>query len=160
MERICGFGHGIGKGKMIKTFLSTLLGAVLGGAGVELIQRMYFTHSSFDMSYSDLAATILAATAVILAVLGFFIAVAALLGWAEFRGLTKKAAETAAKDRIDERLDNGDIRAHFEELTDKFLKSKFESKSFQELVLRRVDNMVFARKDFRRDDEGDENEEN
>ena len=64
------------------------------------------------MTYPDLAATLLAAVAVMVTVLGVFVAILAIWGYVHFRRSTKAAALTYLKSEIQ----SGIIRQKLEEL--------------------------------------------
>jgi len=96
------------------------------------------------MSYAELAATLLASVAVLLAILGFFIAVLAVLGLSQFRGMVRKAATDTAKDHIDERLLEGDLKEHFENTAASFLNTQFKSGTLRRLIEERIDQVVYG----------------
>lgn len=143
---------------MLKAFFAALGGAVVGAVSVLLWEKASLRLSPLDMSYPDLAATVLSATAILLAALGLLIGGAALLGWAQFRGLTKKAASDGARDHINGRLNGGDLQSHFEEITKDFLTSQLNSRDFRKLIEERIDRLAFSPKDRDLNGEGDEND--
>jgi hypothetical protein len=87
------------------------------------------------MTYADLAATLLAAVSVLLAALGFFIAILALFGWTQFRGM----AERAAKGEIKVQMDGGDLRAHFESMVRELFASHLKSSEFRKFMKENLD---------------------
>lgn len=145
-------------GQVLKVFLAALGGATVGVGGALLWQTGSVHLRPLDMSYSDLAATLLGATAVLLAVLGFFIAVAALLGWTQFRDLTKRAAADAARSHLNDSMGvDGDLRSHLEKMAADFLDARFNSKPFQKLVYDRIDLFRSGANYRGLDDESNEN---
>jgi hypothetical protein len=112
------------------------------------------------MTYPDLVASVLAALSVLLAILGVFIAVLAILGWTQFRGLARKAAAEAAREHIDSRMKGGDLQAHFEAMAQSFLESEFKSGALRSMVEERVNYVIFSGRQPEVDDRnGDDNGE-
>jgi len=68
--------------------------------------------SELDMSYSDLAAILLGAVAIIVTVLGVFIAILAFWGYSQFR----KSSKIAAVQYVKTELEKGKIRSEISEI--------------------------------------------
>ncbi len=91
------------------------------------------------MSYADFAATLLGSVAVLLTILGLFIALLAIWGLTGFRRLT----QSAAKDHLDEQLKDGYLKEHIQKLVADFLNSDLKAGKLRELVEERVDYVIF-----------------
>lgn len=159
------------------------LGAIVGGTIVWVGQTGSFNLQPGGMSYSDLAATLLAAAGLLVAIIGVALALAAFWGFRQLKKDAIRAAQAAGVVEIKDQITKGDIRdsiisaAHaagsaeikdqitsgdirdfikreIERLTDE----EFSSPRMNERINRRVDAVAFGRpdKDSLLDDEGDE----
>ena len=111
----------------------------MGGALVWLFQAGSFNLHPAGMTYADFAATLLGGVAVLLTILGLFIALLAIWGLAGFRSVT----QSAAKDHLDRQLKEGELKQHIEKLVGDFLASDLRAGKLRELVEERVDYVIF-----------------
>jgi hypothetical protein len=96
-------------------------GGIIGGAVVWLMQRGSFSLSPAGMTFEQLAALLLAFASFLVTVLGVGVAVLALWGYAQFKGLVDEAAQKAAVKKVDEELKEGELRRHTELVVTTFL---------------------------------------
>jgi len=110
------------------------------------------------MSYSDLAAVLLAAVGVIVAIFGGVLALAAIWGFTQLKRDAVTAAEVAGASEIKQQINNGSIRdqilAEINRLTD----AEFKSPRMDQRIQSRVDAVTFGRADADRllENDGDE----
>jgi len=90
------------------------------------------------MTYADLAATLLSAAAVLLTIIGIFIAALAIWGFAAFRSVAK----TAAKGHVSAQIKGGDLRNHIEELVKTYLSDELASGNLRSEFERRLDEVI------------------
>jgi hypothetical protein len=147
-------------GDAVKALSLGVSGGLIGAGAMWLWQNGRLRLAPLGMTYAELAATLLGAVSVLLAILGLFLAAIAILGFAQFRGLVRKSATATARDHINERLDGGDLQAHFEKMATRFLEAQFKAGTLRNLVEARVDHVIFAgageRAKRQRDDDGDD----
>lgn len=106
---------------MKKIAASGLAGGIIGGAVVWLMQRGSFSLRPVEMTFEQLAALLLAFASFLVTVLGVGIAVLALWGYAQFKGLVTEASQKAAVKKVDEELKEGELRRHTELVVTTFL---------------------------------------
>jgi hypothetical protein len=99
------------------------------------------------MTYADLAATVLSGVSVLVTILGIFIAVLAIWGFAELKRITQRAA----KDHVSDQLKQGELKTHVETIVGTFLTTELKAGKLRELVEERVDHVIFAGADERAD---------
>jgi len=158
-------------------------GAIAGGVVVWIGQAGSFHLWPVDMSYADLAATLLAAVGVIVAIFGGVLALAAIWGFnqlkrdaisaAQAAGASEireqiengtirdyiiSAAQAAGASEIREQIENGTIRDYIRDEIERLTDEEFKSERMDERINRRVDALTFGRPndDKLLDDEGDE----
>lgn len=142
----------------LRTIGSTLLGGLIGGTVVWIGQSGSFRLIPADMSYSDLAAVLLAAVGVIVAIFGGVLALAAIWGFTQLKRDAVTAAEVAGASEIKQQINNGSIRdqilAEINRLTD----AEFKSPRMDQRIQSRVDAVTFGRADADRllENDGDE----
>lgn len=93
----------------VLTFVSCLVGGLIGGGLVWVGQGMSLNLSPIGMAYSDLVAVMLTGIAVLLAAISVGLATLAFWGWTTFKGLTQKAAGGAALDHIKSKEGSAEI---------------------------------------------------
>jgi hypothetical protein len=125
---------------MWKTVLAAISGGLFGGAIVWYGQTATFHIAPSEMSYPEFSAILLTAVGVLVTVLGVFIAILAIWGYSQFRTI----AQDAAKEHIGAQLKDGEIRAHIEEVVEKFLETDFKSGNLRKLIEERVDYVIFS----------------
>lgn len=121
-----------------------LLGALLGGGGAAIALIVAGNLKSWGWSYPDLAATLLAAVALIITVLGVGLAIAAFWGFDQVRGASEKAAKKAAKkvaiEEVERHMEQAQIRDYLKREAEKIL----DSATIAELIQSRVDSVLFG----------------
>lgn len=90
------------------------------------------------MSYADLAATLLAASALLVAIIGIFIAVLAVWGFATFRSMT----ENSAREYLADQLRDGEIRTYTQKIVTEFLENSIDDVEFRRLFEERLDRII------------------
>ncbi|HVI87020.1 MAG TPA: hypothetical protein VM659_01900 [Dongiaceae bacterium] len=133
-------------------------GAIAGGVVVWIGQAGSFHLWPVDMSYADLAATLLAAVGVIVAIFGGVLALAAIWGFNQLKRDAISAAQAAGASEIREQIENGTIRDYIRDEIERLTDEEFKSERMDERINRRVDALTFGRPndDKLLDDEGDE----
>lgn len=129
---------------VLKVALTGMLGGLIGSCLTWVLVTGNFRVEAVGMTYAEMAATVLGATAVLLAVLGLFMAVVAVLGLAQFCSMTRRAAQETAKDHIDDRLKNGALRDNLDKILPEYLEQQFKSGELRKFVEERVDHVLFA----------------
>ncbi|WP_176592102.1 hypothetical protein [Sphingobium sp. EM0848] len=91
-----------------------------------------------------MAATLLAAVALIITVLGVGLAIAAFWGFDQVRGASEKAAKRAAKkvatEEVGRHMQQAEIREYLKREAEKIL----DSSTVSEMIQRRVDAVIFG----------------
>ena len=130
-----------------------LLGALAGVIIViALLFRLQVRPSSTEnltMSYADLAAVMLGAVAVIVTVLGVFIAILAIYGYSQFRSM----ATAAASNHVANDLKDGKLRTEIEKMVGKYLSDELSSGNLRKMIERRVDGIVYSGAEDRAEEE-------
>jgi len=159
---------------LLRTGVTAIAGAVIGGVVVWVGQVGSFRLTSASMSYPDLAAILLTAVGVIVAIFGGVLAIAAVWGFTQLKRDAVNAAEQAAVNELREQIENGslkdyvrkeavgaaetagstEIKAQIERgpirelIRDeiaRLAKEEFESERMDERINRRVDAVAFGR---------------
>lgn len=143
----------------IGLLVAAATGGVVGGAVVWLLQSGSFKLSPGSMTYEQLAATLLAASALIVTIIGIVVAVLALWGYREFQRTAEKKASKAAKRKVEAELQTGEIRQHIETIVVNFLQDGVASGTLISLVeQRRADASSLRRVDAGWGDEQEDEE--
>ncbi|TXC69602.1 hypothetical protein FSB78_00470 [Sphingomonas ginsenosidivorax] len=100
-----------------------------------------------DMSYADLAATLLSAVGVIVAIFGGILAIAALWGFNQLKRDAITAAETAGSSEVREQIENGAIREYIKGEIERLTVEEVNSERMDQRIKRRVDAVTFGRPD-------------
>jgi hypothetical protein len=119
------------------------VGAVAGAVAtifVLLVQGQPFRLTPVGMTYADLAATLLAASAVLLTIIGIFIAALAVWGFTAFRAMTK----SSAKAHVTSQLKSGDLRNHVESVVTEFLTREFAGGNLRRQLEERLDAILIS----------------
>ncbi len=119
---------------IIRTVACGLAGGLLGGAAVWIGQRGSFNLTPVGMTYDQLAATLLAGSALLVTIFGVGIAILALWGFNSMKDGAVRAAKTAAVERVDNQLASGEIRVHVENIVLRFMRERTQDGSLQALV--------------------------
>lgn len=125
---------------MIRTILVGAIAGALAAVAVLVAQGQPFRLIPVGMSYADLAATLLAATAVLLTIIGIFIAALAIWGFTAFRAMTK----SSAKAHVTSQLKQGDLRNHVESVVTEFLTREFASGNLRRQLEERLDAILIS----------------
>ncbi len=131
----------------LRTLISTLVGAVLGGAIVWISQTGSFRLSPVNMSYADLAATLLTAVAVIVAIYGGLLALVAIWGFNQLKREAVNAAENASLKEIREQIENGPLREYIRGEIERLIADEIDSERMERRIRGRVDAVAFGRPD-------------
>lgn len=123
---------------MLRAALAGLLAGVIGGGIVVVCQTNGFRLLPETMSYADLAAVLLGAAAVLLAIIGVFVAALAVWGFTAFRSMTKNSAKAYVRVQ----LKQGELRSHVETTVTQFLEKEFESAKLRGLLEDRLDELL------------------
>ncbi len=129
---------------MWKLIIGAAIGGFVAAMTSVILQRWRFHLYPLGLTYAELAATLLAAAALILAALGFFIAVLAVFGLSQFRGLVKRSATDSARSHVNARLQDGDLHKQVEEVLSSYLDRQFEAGKLRALIERRVDYVIYS----------------
>lgn len=132
----------------VSTVACCLVAGIVGGAAVWFGQTAEFAVAPAGMAYEDLIAVMLTGISILLAAISVGLAVLAFLGWTTFKGVTQKAAGTAALEHIRSEKGSDEIRKVVElkaliflqqGLRDGSLMALAEQRNRDEDVLRQVD---------------------
>lgn len=121
------------------------LGAITGGAVVWLGQTGSFRLRPVDMSYADLAATLLTAVGVIVAIFGGVLALAAIWGFSQLKQDAIRAAESAGHKEVREQIENGSVRDYIKGEVERLADEEFKSERMDKRINQRVDAVAFGR---------------
>ena len=122
-----------------------LLGATIGGGVVWLGQTGSFHLRPVEMSYADLAATLLTAVGVIVAIFGGVLALAAIWGFSQLKQDAIRAAERAALKEVKEQIENGSVRNYIQGEVERLADEEFKSERMDKRINQRVDAVAFGR---------------
>jgi predicted PurR-regulated permease PerM len=131
----------------LRTFGSTLLGAILGGAIVWYVQTGNIRFTPAGMSFPELAATLLTAVAVIVAIFGGVLALAAVWGFNQLKENAVKAAKEVGLDEIQEQIANGELRDYIVKQIERLINDEIDSDRMERRIRGRVDAVAFGRTD-------------
>lgn len=121
------------------------LGAIVGGALVWLGQTGNFRLRPAEMSYADLAAILLTSVAVIVAIFGGVLALAALWGFNQLKRDAVSAAEKAGLGEVKEQIENGTMRDYIKSEIERLTDEEFKSERMDKRINQRVDAVAFGR---------------
>ncbi len=110
------------------------------------------------MSYSDLAAILLTAVAVIVTIFGGVLALAAIWGFNQLKQDAVNGAKAAGSTEVREQIVNGAIRDYILNEIGRLADEEFRSERMEARIKRRVDSVTFGKPDEDRlldEDEGD-----
>lgn len=141
-------------GLAIQTVLLGALSGTVAAVMILIIQGQPFRLRPVDMTYADLAATLLAASALMTAIIGLFIAALAVWGFTALRGLAKNAA----KAHVGAELQQGGLRSHVESVVTDFLEKEFEDGNLRQQLEERVDAILFTAPQQRSGDDATEDD--
>lgn len=125
---------------MLRNILISGTAGIAGTIIVLIAQGQPFHLAPANMSYADLAATLLGASAVLLAIIGVFVAALAIWGFTAFRDTTK----ASAKQHVDDQLREGELRGHIEKIVSDFLTKEFAGGNLRKLVEERVEAILLS----------------
>jgi ethanolamine ammonia-lyase large subunit len=97
-----------------------------------------------NMSYADLAATLLAAVGVIVAIFGGVLAIAAVWGFAQMKREAVESATSAALSELREQIENGPLRVYIRDEIERLIVEEFNSKRMDQRILQRVDKITLG----------------
>lgn len=120
-----------------------LLGGVLGGALVWIAQTGQFKVKPANVEYTDLAAILLTAVAVIVAIFGGVLAVAAIWGFRQIKEDSRMVAERETKSEIKEQIENGKIRNYLVEEIGRLTEDEFNSARMDRRINMRIDAITY-----------------
>lgn len=143
---------------ILKTAGTAFLGSLIGGAVVWVGQRGQFRLEPSSMSYSDLAAILLTAVAVIVTIFGGVLALAAIWGFNQLKQDAVNGAKAAGSTEVREQIVNGAIRDYILNEIGRLADEEFRSERMEARIKRRVDSVTFGKPDEDRlldEDEGD-----
>lgn len=92
------------------------------------------------MTYPELAATVLASVAVLVTVLGVFIAILTVWGYSQFKEVAKMAAAKTVEDQIS----SGKLRAEIEEIVTQHVTKSLSKGELRILLEQRVDRLIYS----------------
>jgi hypothetical protein len=93
------------------------------------------------MTYADMAAIMLGAVAVIVTVLGVFIAILAVWGYSQFRNM----ATSAASSHIDAQIKDGQLKVQIETVINAYLDKELSSAgNLRKIIEERADFVVYS----------------
>ena len=139
----------------MKTIVVAAISGVAGGALVWLFQAGSLNLTPLGMQYADLAAVMLGAVAVLLTILGVFLAIFAIWGYSQFRSIVEGAAVRHASQSIRE----GELKDLVEERAVAFMTTSFETGRLRRLLEDRVDQIILrGAEDRLRDVDGGQDE--
>lgn len=139
-----------------------LLGGLIGGALVWIAQSGTFTLTPGHFEYADLAAILLTAVAVIVAIFGGVLALAAIWGFKQLKEDAMNVAEQAGANEIKEQIENGNIREYLIAEIGRLTEAEFNSARMDRRINERVDAITFQNGsadrefDWQDENEGDE----
>lgn len=120
-----------------------LIGGIIGGALVWIAQSGNISLSPTDLDYADLAAILLTAVAVIVAIFGGVLALAAVWGFKQLKEDAMEVAEQAGADEIKEQIENGRIRDYLVEEIGQLTEAEFNSARMDRRINRRIDAITY-----------------
>lgn len=123
---------------MIRAFLIALLGAIIGGALVWILQGHTFQLIPGNMSYADLAATMLGAAGILLTALGLVIGILGLWGYAQFRTTVENAAVEHVKTSVAE----GDLKLLVTNVSETFIAGELDKGRLRKILEDRIDEVL------------------
>ncbi|NOW46686.1 uncharacterized membrane protein YcjF (UPF0283 family) [Novosphingobium sp. SG751A] len=126
--------------------------SLVGAVGTALVTTMRVDHGYPEMSYPDLAATLLAAVSVIVALFGGLLALAALWGFSQMKEEAKKAsieasveqATAAALQHLKEEIGAGELRSYISSEVDRLITDKINSPEMVPLIEAAVQKVAFG----------------
>ena len=135
---------------MLRNIAAGGLAGAIVAITILMVQGQPFHLAPVGMSYADLAATILAAVAVLTTIIGVFIAALAVWGYTAFRTITKNSA----KSHVSQQLRQGELRTHVETVVTEFLSKEFESGNLRRQLEDRLDEILISAPSDRAKEEG------
>ena len=133
-------------GSTLKSMVGGIaLGAVLACVTVKVLESWTFQLTPGMMTYADLSATVLTAVAVLVTTLGVFVAILAIWGYSQFRGIAK----ASAKSHVDAELRSGQLKAHVEAVVTRFMSEGFDDGELRRLLESRVDQIILSGPEIR-----------
>ncbi len=117
--------------------VAALIGGLVARGIVWFLRNGVITikHLPIEMTYSDLAATMLAAASLLVTILGIFVAILAFVGYTQFRGMVLKATTTQISKELPIQISKELPVA---------MRNEFSSKSIKDLVHNRVDALLYG----------------
>lgn len=97
------------------------------------------------MTYADLAAILLTSVAVIVAIFGGVLALAALWGFNQLKRDAISAAERAGLGELKEQIENGPMRDYIKSEIERLTDEEFKSERMDKRINQRVDAVAFGR---------------
>lgn len=135
--------------------LMAFLGAIVGAAFMAFLATGGI--KADGISYPDLAAILLTAVAVIVAIFGGVLALAALWGFAQMKAEAVRSATNASLDETKEQIENGSIRRYIEDEVERRIGVIVESKDFRRRLEDRIVQITLGKPEDRLlDDPGEE----
>ena len=128
----------------LRTISVGLLGGLIGGGIVWLGQSGNFRLYPANMSYADLAATLLAAVGVTIAIFGGVLALAALWGFNQLKKDAITAAADAGAKEIREQIENGPLRDYIKAEIERLVAEEIDSPRMTQRIKDRVDAVAFG----------------
>ena len=92
------------------------------------------------MTYPELAATVLTSVAVLVTVLGVFIAILTVWGYSQFKDI----ARAAAVKRVEEQIAGGKLRKEIEEIVTVHVTKSISQGDLRSLLEQRVDRLIYS----------------
>lgn len=129
----------------LRTAAVGLLGGLLGGALIWIGQNGSFQLRPMDMSYADLAATLLSAVGVIIAIFGGVLAIGALWGFNQLKRDAVTAAADAGTREVREQIENGPLREYIRAEIERLVAEEIDSARMSQRIKDRVDAVAFGR---------------
>ncbi len=131
----------------ISRFGVALFGSLVGGVIVWISQVGGFHIYPIGMSYSDLAAVLLTAVAVIVAIFAGVLALAAVWGFSQLKREAVAAAEMAGAAEVKHLFEKGSLHEYIKSEVMFVIDKEFMSEQMNHRINNRVDAIVFGRPD-------------
>ena len=128
------------KRDLLSVAATALVGGLVGATTIWFLKTHSVVLVSGGMSYADLSATLLSAVAVLMTILGVFVALLAVWGYSQFKAF----ASAAATEHVDTQLKEGVLRGHVEAVVKEYLESEFKAGSLRKMVEERIDYVIFS----------------
>ena len=124
-----------------RTVAAAVAGGAVGATLIWIFQGNALRLVPEKMTYAELTAVMLAAVSVLVTILGVVVAILAVWGYSNFKGI----AESSARLQVSNEIESGRLKGHLEESVTSFMQREFaDAGKLRRLLEEQIDRIIIS----------------